>query len=43
MSQDKEYVIRLSGFDFGQLLDGLEVRATAWRNTANYPERVTPP
>lgn len=36
MPHDKEYVIRLNGFDLGQLLDGLEVRATAWRNTATY-------
>ncbi len=36
MPSDKEYVIRLTGFDLGQLVDGLEVRADAWRNTANY-------
>jgi hypothetical protein len=29
MPHDKEYVIRLNGFDLGQLIDGLEVRATA--------------
>ena len=33
---EKEYVIRLNGFDLGQLLDGLEVRCTAWRDTAAY-------
>ena len=36
MNTDKEYVIRLNGLDLGQLLDGLETRANAWRNTANY-------
>jgi hypothetical protein len=36
MPHDKEYVIRLKGFDLGQLLDGLEARATAWRLTVNY-------
>jgi hypothetical protein len=36
MITDKEYVIRLTDFDLGQLLDGLEVRANAWRNTATY-------
>lgn len=38
MPHDKEYVIRLSGFDLGQLIDGLEARATAWRLTATYHE-----
>lgn len=38
MPIDKEYIIRLNGFDLGQLLDGLEVRARAWRDTANYLE-----
>lgn len=33
---EKEYVIRLSAFDLGQLIDGLEVRYTAWRDTAAY-------
>jgi hypothetical protein len=36
MPNDKEYVIRLNGFDLGQAIDGLEDRATAWRNTATY-------
>jgi hypothetical protein len=36
MNNDKEYVIRLSAFDLGQLMDGLEVRARAWRDTATY-------
>lgn len=36
MHLDKEYVIRLKAFDLGQLLDGLETRADAWRNTATY-------
>lgn len=36
MPTDKEYVIRLNSHDLGQLLDGLEARATAWRNTATY-------
>jgi hypothetical protein len=36
MRNDKEYVIRLSGFDLGQLIDGLEVRYSAWRDTAAY-------
>ena len=34
MPIDKEYIIRLNGFDLSQLLDGLEVRARAWRDTA---------
>ena len=38
MPHDKEYVIRLSGLDLGQLIDGLEARATAWRLTATYLE-----
>ena len=38
MPIDKEYIIRLNGFDLGQLQDGLEVRARAWRDTANYLE-----
>jgi hypothetical protein len=38
MNHDKEYVIRLNGLDLGQLLDGLEARATAWRLTASYLE-----
>lgn len=38
MPHDKEYVIRLNGLDLGQLIDGLEARATAWRLTATYHE-----
>lgn len=38
MEHDKEYVIRLNTFDLGQVIDGLEVRATAWRHTATYLE-----
>jgi len=38
MPYDKEYVIRLSGLDLGQVIDGLEARATAWRLTARYHE-----
>lgn len=38
MPHDKEYVIRLSSLDLGQLIDGLEARATAWRLTATYLE-----
>lgn len=36
MNPDKEYVIHLNPFDLGQLLDGLEARTHAWRNTATY-------
>jgi hypothetical protein len=36
MHNAKEYVIRLTAFDLGQLIDGLEVRARAWRDTATY-------
>ena len=36
MPYGKEYVIRLSGLDLGQVIDGLEVRANAWRLTAEY-------
>jgi len=38
MPHDKEFVIRLSGLDLGQVIDGLEARATAWRLTATYLE-----
>lgn len=38
MPHDKEYVIRLNGLDLGQVIDGLEARATAWRLTATYIE-----
>ncbi|HOY29755.1 MAG TPA: hypothetical protein PLR96_12340 [Flavobacteriales bacterium] len=38
MNHDKEYVIRLNGFDLGQVIDGLEARATAWNLTATYLE-----
>ena len=38
MQHDKEYVIRLNGIDLGQLIDGLEARANAWRLTAEYLE-----
>lgn len=38
MNQDKEFVIRLNGLDLGQLIDGLEARAEAWRQTATYLE-----
>jgi hypothetical protein len=38
MNHDKEFVIRLNGLDLGQLIDGLEARATAWRLTATYLE-----
>jgi hypothetical protein len=38
MNHDKEFVIRLNGLDLGQLIDGLEARATAWRFTATYLE-----
>ena len=36
MKPDKEYVIRVNGFDLGQMLDGLEVRARSWRDTATF-------
>lgn len=36
MPYDNEYVIRLNGLDLGQLIDGLEARADAWRLTAEY-------
>ena len=36
MPTDKEYVIRLNSHDLGQLIDGLETRANAWRITATY-------
>lgn len=38
MPHDKEYVIRLNSLDLGQLIDGLEARADAWRLTAVYLE-----
>lgn len=43
MPHDKEYVIRLNGLDLGQLIDGLEARATAWRLTAEYLETDSVP
>jgi len=30
--------ITLSSHDLGQLLDGIRIRAEAWRKTANYPD-----
>lgn len=39
----KEYVIRLNCIDLGQLIDGLEARATAWRNTATFMTTGEPP
>ncbi len=38
MNHDKEFVIRLSGLDLGQVIDGLEARAEAWRQTATFLE-----
>ena len=38
MHHYKEYVIRLNGLDLGQLIDGLEARADAWRLTDVYLE-----
>ena len=32
----KTYVLRLDDNDVGQLLDGLESRATSWEKTADY-------
>lgn len=32
----KTYVLRLDVTDLGQLLDGLEARAEAWKKTADY-------
>ena len=32
----KTYHIELDDFDFGQALDGLEIRAEAWEKTATY-------
>ena len=43
MQHDEEYVIRLSGLDLGQLIDGLEARANAWRLTAEYLETGSAP
>ena len=38
MPHDKEYVFRLNSLDLGQLIDGLEARADAWRLTVLYLE-----
>jgi len=38
MNHDREYIIRLNGIDLGQVIDGLEMRANAWRLTAAYLE-----
>lgn len=38
MHYDKEYFIRLSSLDLGQVIDGLEARAIAWRLTATWLE-----
>jgi hypothetical protein len=32
----RKYKIELDDFDLGQVLDGLEMRAAAWENTAKY-------
>lgn len=32
----RNYKIELDEFDLGQVLDGLEIRATAWKKTAVY-------
>jgi hypothetical protein len=32
----KTYRIELDGFDLGQILDGLEIRAEVWEKTADY-------
>ena len=32
----KTYLLRLDENDLGQILDGLEVRAAAWEQTADY-------
>jgi hypothetical protein len=32
----RTYLLRLDGFDLGQVLDGLEIRAEAWEKTAEY-------
>ena len=34
----KTFQLRLESNDLGQLLDGLRIRANAWRNTAEYLE-----
>jgi hypothetical protein len=34
----KTFRITIDSFDLGQILDGLRVRAEAWRNTAEYLE-----
>jgi hypothetical protein len=34
----KVFRIRIDGFDLGQLLDGLRIRAESWRKTADYLE-----
>ena len=40
----KNYRIELDALDLGQLLDGLEARAEAWKKTANYHRMgVSPP
>lgn len=38
MNAQKEYTIRLNGLELGQMIDGLETRSRAWRDTANYLE-----
>lgn len=43
MNHDKEFVIRLNGLDLGQVIDGLEARATAWSLTATYLENGDAP
>jgi len=32
----KQYLIKLDDFDLGQAVDGLEVRAKVWEDTAHY-------
>ena len=35
---NKQFQIKLSRIDFGQLLDGLEIRAESWERTAEFLE-----
>lgn len=39
----KTYLLRLGENDLGQILDGLEVRAAAWEQTADYPRTGASP
>jgi hypothetical protein len=43
MAKPKSYLIHLEENDLGQVIDGIEARATAWRETAEFLKTGVPP